>query len=234
MSFEQKNDKKTALQHYLSALPLIFALTSSIPRDPPSGPSTSINPTNTIPTPPPSTAFTRYRELWRWIELLLRRAIILLAGSFSSPGPSSLDDTMPISVRREQLVSLFQLYTTLPLPPSFRPARRAVVYRLHLHVLIRAGHLLHPLVVSSAASTSSATSTIVDLPPLWLGPARTTISELRAVLDSSMAFPRADERNKPVLDFVDLIVAVWDAAGAREGGGGAGWVVDVCLNDCTI
>lgn len=58
-----------------------------------------------------------------------------------------------------------------------------------------------------------------------------TISELRAVLDASMTFPRADERNKPVLDFVDLTVAVWDAAGAREGGGGAGWVVDVCLND---
>jgi hypothetical protein len=59
----------------------------------------------------------------------------------------------------------------------------------------------------------------------WLSEARTAASELRAILTVATTFPKADERNLPVLEFCDAVVGVWEASGAK--GEGAGWVIDV-------
>jgi hypothetical protein len=196
-----------ALNSYLSALSIIQSLSSSITQG-----------TGNATAPSPSrddSAFTRYREFWRWSEKLLWRAIVLLSKHLPSEGPNKSDD-LPLAVQREQLSSLLSLYVSFPFPAHFRPGHRSTVYRLHLR----------HIVLSSSTSSSSANT---DGPREWLSEARTAASELRAVLTVATKFPKADERNLPVLEFCDAVVGVWEAAGAK--GEGAGWVIDVSTTD---
>jgi hypothetical protein len=187
-----------AIQTYLSALPLIQTLISDFPSSGNSGPDS--NP-----------AFTRYREFWRWTERLLWRCIILLSKQLTSSSNGNEDDLIPLPVQKEQLSSLLSLYRSFSFPPTFRPAHRSTIYKLHLRLLVLRSRSLPPLPPSRA--------------PEWMNEARAVVAEYRTVLGVKTHFPRAEERNRPVLEFVDLVVAVWEAAGAR--GEGAGWAIDV-------
>lgn len=68
-------------------------------------------------------SFTRYRELWRWVERLLWRASILSA------------KTRPIS----QTLPLLRAYQahSVHWPAHFRPEHRSTIVQLHLHVLVK-------------------------------------------------------------------------------------------------
>jgi hypothetical protein len=157
--------------------------------------------------PSTSPSFTLYREFWRWTERLLWRAVALLARHLPAGGA----DAFPRAVQLEQLLAVLAMYRSYAWPPAFRPAHRAAVYRVHLRVLVVRARALPPPAPGRA--------------PPWMAEARAVVGELRAVLGARTRFPRAEERNGPVLDLLDVVVALWEAAGAR--GEAAGWAIDV-------
>ncbi|KAI0795798.1 hypothetical protein C8Q75DRAFT_802874 [Abortiporus biennis] len=182
-------DRQSALEAYLSVLPLVKTVSTEIPCSPPLKASNA----NDYAT------FSRYRELWRWVERLLRRAIVISAG---------MCDLSNTKEEEESIWNLFEYYRACGAhwPPNFRPEYRSTVLTIHLRALIlRAPSPLKP--------------------PRWISGARSIIQEFRGILSVSTHFPRAGERNTRVEDFVDLCVAVWEADGAI--GEYAGWVLDV-------
>ena len=190
------DDPQTALNAYMSATSLLKIISTEIPQSLPSQ-------TGGVLGDPGS--FVRYRELWRWTERLLRRAIIL-AAKLRDLGQSPDDDT--------SIWAIFAYYRACSAhwPPSFRPHHRSTVLVLHLHALILRARSFTPAEVKIRA-------------PRWVSTARSVIQEYRSILNVSTSFPRAGRRNVKVEDFVDLCVAVWEADGAI--GEYAGWVVDV-------
>ncbi|TDL20474.1 hypothetical protein BD410DRAFT_790991 [Rickenella mellea] len=130
-------------------------------------------------------SFTRYRELWRWAERLLWRAIIL------SSRYRDLEYTMRV----------FRVYATHSphWPASFRSAHRSTVSTLYLRALTMLASFPSVLFPSKVA---------------WTNEARSVVHEYRAILAATTHFPRAGERNMPVEEFVDLCVAVWEAGGS--------------------
>ncbi|KDQ52478.1 hypothetical protein JAAARDRAFT_40076 [Jaapia argillacea MUCL 33604] len=209
MSFEQlsADDIQKALDSYLAALPLLTTIENDIPR--PSAPSS---------TPIPGygagklefSSFVQYRELWRWTERLLWRAILLAARVCTIT--SETEGT---------LWSLFRHYHNCSAhwPPNFRTEHRSTITVLYFRALV--------LQARGSIDTSSKPSMSPDSvkPPPWLGAARSVAQEHRAVLNASTKFPRAGERNVKVEEFVDLCVAAWEAAGAV--GEYAGWVIEI-------
>lgn len=164
-----------ALDSYLSVSSLLKTIGTEIPCALPSK-------TGSIGGDPGS--FIRYRELWRWSERLLRRAIILAA---------QLHD---LDNQDSPIWALFEHYRSCSAhwPPTFRPQYRSIVLSLHLRALIL--------------------RTKVSKTPRWISTARSIVQEYRSLLNVCTVFPRAGERNKKVEDFVDLCVAAWEADGA--------------------
>lgn len=207
-------DPQKALDAYLTALPLISGAIADIP------PSVSAQPaSNTYvgPTAVDTTSFGRYRELWRWVERLLRRAIILA---------SRLCDVRKRSNDATSIWSMLDRYHSCSAhwPPTFRPAQRSTIAVLHLRAFI-----LHAQ-ASPSESAIPISRAGVEKPHRWISAARSVIQEYRAILSVSTHFPKAGERNVQVEDLVDLSVAVWEADGAV--GEYAGWVIDVCGPRC--
>jgi len=191
MSYEKlyPSDLQGSLDIYLSASILVDTIESGIPRT---------APTASAPNPQPS-SYTQYLELWRWVEQLLWRTVVI---------------AVRISTDELTLSALFRQYFACSSHwiPSFRPQHRSTVSTLFLHFIISQAY--------ATKSPSSDTS-----PPSWLPEARSVIQEYRSVLNVSTKFPRAGERNVLVEEFVDLCVAIWEASGAV--GEHAGWVIDV-------
>lgn len=206
MSHEKlsSDDPRPAFAAYLKARPIIAAVTAEIPASVPTRPSPSGKETYD------SSTFSRYRELWRWVERLLRRAIIL-AGRI-------------VDLRREDeqqaaMWGLFDHYQTCGThwPATFRPEQRSVISVLHLRALVLRAQI---------ASSSTALSQIdAEKPHRWISTARSVIQAYRTILSVTTRFPRAGQRNVRVEDLVDLSVAIWEADGAV--GEYAGWVIDV-------
>lgn len=169
------SEPQEALDAYLSVSTLLKTIGSEIPCSLPSK-------TGSIGGDPGS--FVRYRELWRWAERLLRRAIILAARL------NDLDD------EGSPIWTLFDHYRSCSAhwPPSFRPLYRSNILVLHLRALIL--------------------RTRISKFPRWTTTARSIVQECRSLLSVSTVFPRAGERNEKVEDFIDLCVAVWEADGA--------------------
>ena len=197
-------DARLAFSIYLKARPIIAAVTSEIPASVPVKASPSGKDTSE------SSTFTRYREVWRWVERLLRRAIIL-AGR--------IVDLSREDGEQAAMWSLFDHYQTCSThwPAFFRPEQRSVVSVLHLRALV-----LRARIASSSSELSQADA---EKPHRWISTARSVIQAYRAILSITTHFPRAGERNVKVEDLVDLSVAIWEADGA--GGEYAGWVIDV-------
>lgn len=187
-------DPELAIQAYATAIPLLNIIEFETPRS------------LTAQSTPSS--FSLYRELWRWVERLMFRAIALLARL------RHLDD-------QEVLIwNLFTRYESCSpyWPPTFRASHRSITAVLHLRALIIRFRAPSP-------STTPSSSLQAEKPPQWLNTARSIINEYRTVLDKSTYFPRAGERNVKVEDLVDLSVAVWEASGAIADR--AQWVIDV-------
>ncbi|KAJ7688974.1 hypothetical protein B0H17DRAFT_1067381 [Mycena rosella] len=191
--FPSEPDK--ALEVYSTALPLL-AITESelVSASSPIGASGKLN----------FTSFIRFRELWRWVEYIIWRAVTV--------GARICD------VHREDthnvLWTWLAHYSTCSSywPSNFRPAHRCTISVLYLRALVlRNANRLPPADVGK--------------PPPWLHTARSVIQEYRAILSVCTRFPRAGQRNVKVEEFVDLCVAVWEASGAV--GDYAGWVIDV-------
>ncbi|KAF7305491.1 hypothetical protein HMN09_00801900 [Mycena chlorophos] len=184
-----------ALTIYSSALPLLAITESELISS--SAPISSSGKLNFA-------SFTRFRELWRWVESILWRAIAL--GSRTSD--LNREDT------HNTLWTWLTHYSTCSAywPSNFRTNHRCAISVLYLRALV----------LRNATPTPPAD---LGKPPPWLHTARSVIQEYRAILSVCTRFPKAGERNYKVEEFVDLCVAVWEASGAV--GDYAGWVIDV-------
>jgi hypothetical protein len=146
--------------------------------------------------------FSRFRELWRWVERLIWRAVILSSKIYD------LHD------RESPLWMWLQHYSACSAywPANFRASHRSTISTLYLRSLV----LSHSDVPEKVAEGEQQP---------WVHTARSVIQEYRAVLSVSTSFPKAGEKNVRVEDFVDLCVAVWEAAGAS--GENASWAIEV-------
>lgn len=156
-------------------------------------------------------SFAKFRELWRWSERLLRRAIILTAQT----GDPLSDETQTESFWNLQ--SLYRGCSAL-WPSTFRPELRSTVATIHLRAFVLRTRQLPSDILRAKT-------------PRWISTARSVLQELRALLSVCTQFPRAGERNTRVEDFVDLCVAVWEADGAV--GEYAGWAIDVSTSSAS-
>ncbi|KAF6752725.1 hypothetical protein DFP72DRAFT_1133180 [Ephemerocybe angulata] len=154
------------------------------------------------------TPFIQLRELWRWVERLLWRAICL--SSRTSNALSSEDDTD----EEHSLWMWLEKYTVCSAswPPNFRTEHRSTISSIYLRALV----LRHGIPMGQQASPEK---------PMWMQTARSVVQDYRAILNVSTSFPKAGERNVKVEEFVDVCVSVWEASGAV--GEHAGWVLDV-------
>ncbi|KAJ7235094.1 hypothetical protein B0H12DRAFT_1238874 [Mycena haematopus] len=189
--FPSEPDK--ALAVYSSALPLLSMTESElVPNAAPIASSGKLN----------FTSFTRFRELWRWVESIIWRAVAVGARICDI----NREDTHNV------LWSWLAHYSTCSAywPSNFRTAHRCMISVLYLRALVLRNGNPHP-------------PTDIGKPPPWLHTARSVIQEYRAILSVCTRFPSAGERNVKVEDFADLCVAVWEASGAI--GDYAGWVL---------
>jgi hypothetical protein len=212
MSLEKLSpaDTSTILSVYLSAtqaLPTIEGNVSLsfLPNSqhlPSSGTIKVINP-----------SFTRYRELWRWVERLLRRAIIVASRTCSLNGE-----------QESVLWTLFSQYQTCSTywPQTFRARHRSTVSVLLIRALVLRARLAEHLPFALHAHFRPSNS---DVPVTASTVARRAIQDYRDVLNASTRFPKAGERNDKVEELTDLCVAVWEAGGSK--GSDAAWVMDV-------
>ncbi|KAI0350274.1 hypothetical protein OH77DRAFT_1431143 [Trametes cingulata] len=201
MSYETLNasDVQRAFTAYYSASPLIANVIAEIPTYVP--PATAAGPAS-----PDTSSFARYRELWRWVERVLRRAIILGA---------RICDVSRTDGENGALWQLFQQYHACSAhwPPAFRAEQRSAIAVLYLRALVL------------KARAGPAPKAGTDRSHRWISTARSVVQEYRAILSVSTSFPKAGERNVKVEDLVDLSVAAWEADGSV--GEYAGWVIDV-------
>ncbi|KAG6918514.1 hypothetical protein DXG01_013876 [Tephrocybe rancida] len=193
-------DPTVALKAYSVALPL-FATLGSAFQDPnmsASAPSTNAK------------VFIQQRELWRWVERLLWRAIVVSA---RTTGPNSCE------IPHEDVWIWFRQYATCSIywPATFRTSHRSTISVLYLRATILRYHPKHILSPTSQPAASDERA--------WLHAARMVVNDYRAMLGACTRFPRAGERNVRVEEFVDLCVGIWEAGGAS--GEGAGWVIDI-------
>ncbi|KAG6840608.1 hypothetical protein C0991_005556 [Blastosporella zonata] len=198
-------DPKVALKAYSAALPLFEALGGIF-----------ADPTSSASTPSANTKiFLQQRELWRWVERLLWRAIVLSA-RVANP------DSKSTATSHEDVWTWLRLYAGCSIywPATFRTSHRSTISVLYFRATILRYHPLHAPSPSPQPTTSTTGGE-----KGWLHAARTVVNDYRAILGVCTTFPRAGERNVRVEDFVDLCVGVWEAGGAS--GDGAGWVIDI-------
>ncbi|KIN96741.1 hypothetical protein M404DRAFT_162388 [Pisolithus tinctorius Marx 270] len=195
MSYETlyPSDPEKAIEAYAVALPLLNIIQFTIPRAPD---AQSL-----------LTSFTHYRELWRWAERLMFRAITLIARTRPLDEPESL---IWMFFTHYQACGAFWI-------PTFRFPYRSIVAVLHLRALI----LKHRTPSERAPLNTSLRPQKL---PRWLSVARSVAHDYKSILDECTHFPRAGERNVKVEDFVDLCVAVWEAS--RSVSDWADWVID--------
>ncbi|KAJ7471989.1 hypothetical protein FB451DRAFT_1090193 [Mycena latifolia] len=184
-----------ALEVYSTALPLLSMTESElVSTTSPIAASGKLN----------FTSFTRFRELWRWVEYIIWRAVTVAARICDV----HREDTHNV------LWTWLAHYSTCSAywPSNFRTAHRCTISVLYLRALV-------------LRNASPLPPADVGKPPPWLHTARSVIQEYRAILSVCTGFPRAGQRNVKVEEFVDLCVAVWEASGAV--GDYASWVIDV-------
>lgn len=163
-------------------------------------------------------SFTRFREVWRWVERLLWRAIVLGSRIFD------VNRDHRSSTNSDSIWTWLDHYSSCSVywPSSFRTSHRSTVSVLYLRALVlRYGY-------GSGSTSSPRIANTKRTPPKWIHTARSIIQEYRAILTVSTKFPKAGERNYKVEDFAELSVAIWETiVGVSGGGEYGGWVLDV-------
>lgn len=194
-----------ALKIYHSAIPLLTIVVSEFTSPP------STQGTGKLDFTP----FYQLYEVWRWVEGLLWRAVILSSRLCEVHENEASDAT-------ESLCKWFSHYVKCSAgwPAKFRTAHRSAVISIYLRAFV----LRHRVLSESPVS--------IPKPPAWLHEARALCADYRMILSSSTNFPRAGEHNVKVEEFVDLCVAVWEAAGGM--GEHAGWIIDVRLQSTSL
>lgn len=205
-------DPKPALASYRKAIPLLSLAVSEISAFPPSTTAPASSGVGRVNFH----SFTRFRELWRWVERLIWRAVVLTSRSCDIN-----DDAQENSVW-----TWFAHYMACSAhwPPTFRCRHRSMISVLHLQALVLRARTF-PISPSTPQSTPPIVPCYIRKRPLWMQTARSVVQEYRAILTVSTRFPRVGERNVKVENMVDLSVAVWEASG--EVGDSAGFVIDV-------
>lgn len=231
-----------ALQTYCSVLPNLFpSLKSQFPH-------ISLLPdlshqNHKIPSSPSSkldfTIFHQLRELWRWVERIIWRAVVLCANVYDVrkgwKGEENSNSTNQQGEKGDSLwiwLSHYAHYSAY-WPSTFRTSHRSTIASIHIRGLI----LLHRPSFSIPSSPSSPypllpsplPKSLKKFPPAWLNQARQVIQDYQAILGVSTTFPRAGTRNVKVEEFVDLCVAVWEVYVFGGGRGEVGWVIDVSI-----
>ena len=203
-------DTSKILSVYLIATQALPTIESNISRSFPLNPqhASSSGPGH-IDTP----SFSRYRELWRWIERLLRRAIVIATRI------CSLNST-----QEAVLWMLFSQYQTCSAhwPPTFRPAHRSIVTELFIRALVLRARLPGRPPPSFYTYFRPGTPDVQTTASVV---ARRAIQDYRDILNASTHFPKAGERNVKVEELTDLCIAVWETGGSKSGD--AAWVMDV-------
>ncbi|TFK25843.1 hypothetical protein FA15DRAFT_755465 [Coprinopsis marcescibilis] len=158
------------------------------------------------------TTFIQFRELWRWVERLLWRAICLASRVSDVHAAQDEDD------EQNSLWVWLEKYTicSSSWPPTFRAEHRSTVSSIYLRALV----LRHAEPVAASGGSAYPVKS-----PMWLHTARSVINDYRAILAISTKFPRAGQRNVKVEELADLCVAVWEASGAV--GESSNWVLDI-------
>uniref|UniRef100_A0A8H7XRF8 TPR-like protein n=1 Tax=Psilocybe cubensis TaxID=181762 RepID=A0A8H7XRF8_PSICU len=163
MSYEKlyPADPTMALKAYRVALPALSSLRSEFT-------------SKSIPIPLSSSGkaepalFTHLREMWRWVERLLWRAIILTSKTANVFAEDETQPTSTIADRasdsQNSLFDWFKHYTTCSSywPPHFRTAHRTTIYALHLRALV----LRHGVLMSLPA---------VGVAPVYAQPSKKSI-----------------------------------------------------------
>jgi hypothetical protein len=198
------NDPQKALDTYAAAFPTLTIIESEL---------VSVAPTSMGKID--FSSFTRFREVWRWVERLLWRAIVLASKTYNIHH----DHKQTLCQKHDSLWTWLDHYSSCSVywPSEFRTSHRSTISVIYLRALV----LRH----SSTPALTQTSISETPKPPAWMHTARSVIQEYRAILSKSTKFPRAGERNYKVEDFVDLCVAVWEASGGI--GDYTGWVLDV-------
>jgi hypothetical protein len=193
------------------------------------------------------TLFYQSREIWRWVERIIWRAVVLCADVCDVRKGWQGDEENSTSTEQQggEGDSLWSwlshyVYYSAYWPSTFRTSHRSTISSIHMRALI----LLHrpspspSLSLSIPSSPSSpipspSPSTLAkpfkNSPPAWLNKARRVIQDYQAILNVSTSFPRAGTRNEKVEEFVDLCVAVWEVYLFGGGAGEVGWIIDVSI-----
>lgn len=217
------SDPLRAISTYGQALPLLAALRNELGVGTKPSPSTSST-SNAV--------FSQLRELWRWAERLMWRAVVLnakVADVFNSPvSVSGTSTPTPASSQTDSnkntLWVWLDLYGALGTtwPPLFRAKHRSTVYNIHLRAfIIRLGGIAPKRSSTVSNGSSSSTPTPAAVSPIdssdpldretALTLALSTINAYKSVLSASTRFPRAGEKNIKVEEFVELCVVLWEA-----------------------
>ena len=195
------DEPEVALKAYAEAIPLFRSLGSEFT-------SKSIpQPSGKLDFGP----FQQLRELWRWVERLIWRAVVLSSKSTRIQPSADEKESQPLWIWLGHYKTCSALW-----PANFRTSHRSAITSLYLRALI----LQH-----SPSPISSTPSSRLSKTQSWVTEARSIIQDYRAILSASTRFPQAGQQNTKVEEFVDLCVAVWEAAGGH--GEQASWVIDV-------
>jgi hypothetical protein len=172
----------------------------------------------------PSAAFKEYRELWRWVERLLRRRCVIasrrLCVTLCFVWRYLLISNSPV----DGAISYLNTYRNYALKwsPGFRPYGCGTVLSLQLRALCL--HPPFPPPTSLSINNNSARS-ISSSRTAWHRDAQDCAQYYQKVLETHITFPRAGERNDVVNDFVDMCMAIWERGGCMESE--AAWVTEV-------
>ena len=242
-----------ALQTYRSVFPHLFpSLKSQFTRE-------SLLPYNNQNHKSPSsgkpdvTIFHQLRELWRWVESIIWRAVVLCArvcdvrkGWRDGDKENENEHEHGNEIEGDSLWTWLSHYTYYSAywPSTFRTSHRSTIASIHIRALILIHRPSPSLSLPSPSSTSpspfpspppSPSPKPLKNTPAWLHQTRLVIQDYQAILSVSTTFPRAGTRNEKVEEFVDLCVAVWEISVFRGGGAGkVEWVIDVRMMHCLL
>ncbi|KAJ3899328.1 hypothetical protein F5879DRAFT_1061659 [Lentinula edodes] len=199
-------DPRKALKTYAASFPLLTIVETEL--------ASTFAPIPTSTGKIDFSSFTRFREVWRWVERLLWRAIVLGSRTLNVHH----DHKITSCRESDSFWSWLEHYSSCSVywPSNFRTSHRSTISVIYLRALV----LRHGAKTPEPALVGTARKS-----PQWMNTARSVIQEYRAILNVSTKFPKAGERNHKVEDFAEQCVAVWEASGGV--GEYGGWVLDV-------